>query len=171
LSVRRGAPRLAYLSANIVEDATGNAPAWAKPYTIVTVDGVDVGFVGLTTTSSSTSAHPKFVEGLSFTDPRAAVEKAGAEARAADADILLVLAHECIVPMVAALQNTEVRLDGILTGRCNDYGVTDLDLGVAHGHVQVGVGFALPTAHGDGDTVAGSPPGPGRRPTGSPTLG
>ncbi len=38
LSARVAQAAYPYLSANIVEDATGSAPSWAKPYTIVTME-------------------------------------------------------------------------------------------------------------------------------------
>ena len=82
-----------FLSANMVEKATGKIPAWAKPSTIVRVGGARIGIIGLTTPDTPHVTMGANVQGLSFTDPvEAAIEEARS-LRAQGADAVIVIAH------------------------------------------------------------------------------
>jgi 5'-nucleotidase len=87
------AARFPFLSANMVEKASGTTPAWAKPYTIVTVDGVRLGIIGLSTPDTPNVTTPANVVKLAFTDPVAATIAAAQQLRAAGADAVIVIAH------------------------------------------------------------------------------
>lgn len=94
-AVKRNAALATYpfLSANMLEKATGRTPAWAKPSTILEVSGVKLGILGLSTPSTPAVTNPLNVRSLLFTDPlKAAVENAKA-LRAAGADAVIALAH------------------------------------------------------------------------------
>ena len=96
------------------------APAdFATPYVVVPVEGVAVGVIGLTTISSSTSAHPGFVSGLEFTDYVAALEQHIPHARADGAEVVVVLGHVCLGNLLTALTQTDLVVDVALGGHCH----------------------------------------------------
>lgn len=78
------------LCANILK--ADGAPL-AKPWTIVTVDGLKVGLFGLTTEETAVQTHPKNVAGLSFADVTATAQKTADELRAQGCDVVIALAH------------------------------------------------------------------------------
>ncbi len=82
-----------FLSANMVEKATGRTPSWAKPWIITDVGGVKLGIVGLSTPDTPNTTVASNVATLAFTDPVPAAERAAQEARAAGADAIVVIAH------------------------------------------------------------------------------
>ena len=82
-----------FLSANMVEKATGNTPSWAKKSTMVTVDGARIGIIGLSTPDTPNVTMEANVLTLSFTDPVAAVKQEAAKLRADGADAVIVIAH------------------------------------------------------------------------------
>jgi 5'-nucleotidase len=82
-----------FLSANMVEKATGRTPSWAKPYTIVNVDGARIGIIGLSTPDTPNVTTPANVIKLAFNDPVAATIEAARALRAAGADAVVVIAH------------------------------------------------------------------------------
>jgi 2',3'-cyclic-nucleotide 2'-phosphodiesterase (5'-nucleotidase family) len=108
-----------HLSANIVDDATGELAAFAQPYVILPSNGIDVGVVGLTTQSTPTSGHPKFVQGLSFTDSVAALQAQIPQMRDDGADIIVVLAHECGFGLTGAVAAVADDVDLALGGHCH----------------------------------------------------
>jgi 2',3'-cyclic-nucleotide 2'-phosphodiesterase (5'-nucleotidase family) len=55
-----------FLSANIREKATGNIPDFAQPYVVEEVNGIQVGLIGLSSTTTPTSAFPDYVEDYNF---------------------------------------------------------------------------------------------------------
>ena len=82
-----------FLSANMLEKATGRVPNWAKPYTIVTSGGARIGIIGLSTPDTPNVTMASNVMTLSFTDPVAATVKAAAELREQGVDAVIVIAH------------------------------------------------------------------------------
>ena len=56
------------LAANIREKATGNIPSFAQPYIIKDIDGVQVGIIGLASTTTPYSTFPTNVVDYEFTD-------------------------------------------------------------------------------------------------------
>jgi 5'-nucleotidase len=88
------------LSANMVEKATGKTPWWAKPSIIVSVPGVKIGIIGLSTPDTPNVTMLANVTTLSFTDPVAATIREAKSLRERGADIVIVIAH--------------------MGGRCND---------------------------------------------------
>ena len=82
-----------FLSANMVEKATGQIPAWARPYTIVTRGGAKIGIIGISTPDTPNVTMAANVTTLSFTDPVAATVNAAKELRAQGADAVIVIAH------------------------------------------------------------------------------
>jgi len=63
-----------YLASNIYDKKTGQPVSWAKPYKMVTVDGVKIGLVGLTTPETAYKTNPTIVAGLEFRDPAASAK-------------------------------------------------------------------------------------------------
>ena len=64
-----------YLAANIVNKKTGKPVDWAKPYTIVNVDGVKIAFIGLTTLETAYKTTKENVKDIEFINPAAALQK------------------------------------------------------------------------------------------------
>ncbi len=81
------------LSANLIENATGATPAWAKKSIIVDAGGVRIGIIGLSLPDTPLRTIPANVKGLTFTDPVEATLETARELRAAGADAIVVIAH------------------------------------------------------------------------------
>ncbi len=89
-----------FVTANIVKNDTGNCSTagWTKPdfadapYTVKTVAGVKVAFVGVTTQEVPTITIASATTGLCFKDPAASIEHYYSEMTAA-ADVIVVLSH------------------------------------------------------------------------------
>ncbi len=81
-----------FLAANLFDKATGQRPAFAKPYVIVERDGVKVGVIGLATPESAFKAHPREVGQYRFADPVDSARQAIGELRG-KVDIIILLTH------------------------------------------------------------------------------
>ena len=81
-----------FLSANVVVDATGKTlfPA----YSIKTIGGVRVAFIGMTLKETPTIVTPSGVAGLDFNDEVATVNKLVPKLRAMGAEAVVVLMHQ-----------------------------------------------------------------------------
>lgn len=93
LGERAKGSRFPFLAANLVENSTGKAPLWTKPWTIVDAGGVRVGIVGLTNEDSPVTADPRHMTGLKFLPYAPSLEEAIPEVRAAGAEEVIVLIH------------------------------------------------------------------------------
>jgi 5'-nucleotidase len=82
-----------FLSANMVEKASGKTPAWAKRYTIVRSGSARIGIIGLSTPDTPNVTMAANVISLDFTDPVAATIAAAKELRAQGVDAIVVTAH------------------------------------------------------------------------------
>lgn len=93
LKKNAGMAKFPFLSANMVEKATGRTPAWAKPWVMTNAGGAKIAIVGLSTPDTPNTTVYSNVKDLDFTDPVAAAIRAAADARAAGADAVVVAAH------------------------------------------------------------------------------
>lgn len=82
-----------FLSANMVEKASGKIPGWARPYTIVRAGGARVGIIGLSTPDTPNVTMAANVESLNFLDPVPVTLQYVKELRAAGVDAIVVIAH------------------------------------------------------------------------------
>src|SRR5205814_2998577 len=82
-----------FLSANIVEKASGQTPSWEKRSIIVAAGGAKIGIIGLSTPDTPNVTTGANVAMLDFTDPVAATVKEAAALRASGADAVIVIAH------------------------------------------------------------------------------
>ncbi len=89
-----------YLAANIRLHSSGGIPGFATPFTIREVNGVRVGMVGLTTTSTPWTAFPPHVEDFQFIPYDEALNEWVPRAWAAGADVVVVLGHICSTAMI-----------------------------------------------------------------------
>ena len=93
---REGAPfdgqDFTTLSTNVTVDETGEA--LTQPYEIIDVDGVDIGFIGVTTEGTPEVVSPTGIEGLSFAPEAEAVNETVPLLQDAGADVIVVLMHE-----------------------------------------------------------------------------
>ena len=80
------------LSTNVIVDATGQPLTY--PHQIITVAGVDIGFIGVTTVDTPTVVHPAGIEGLTFLPEAEAVNATVPILEDAEVDIIVVLMHE-----------------------------------------------------------------------------
>ncbi|MCF0239492.1 MAG: metallophosphatase, partial [Streptococcus gallolyticus] len=99
-----------FLAANIEEEATGATPSYAEPYLITEVDGVKIGFIGITTPETLNTTSRENVKGLNFLDPVDAINKYSEEVRNNGADIVVALTHTGSVE----------ESDGTITGEAAD---------------------------------------------------
>ena len=84
--------KFTYLAANVLDKATGKPflPAWR----IEEVKGVKIGFIGAVLKGTPELVLASGIEGLSFEDEAAAINRVIPEVRAAGATVFIVLIHE-----------------------------------------------------------------------------
>jgi 2',3'-cyclic-nucleotide 2'-phosphodiesterase (5'-nucleotidase family) len=98
-----------FLSANIREKATGNIPDFAQPYVVEEVNGIQVGLIGLSSTTTPTSAFPDYVEDYNFIEYDEALTEVAPQVRSAGAELIMVVGHitqnemRALAPTAAAL--------------------------------------------------------------------
>jgi 5'-nucleotidase len=128
-----------YVSANVVDKATGQP--LLRPYVVVERAGVEVGFIGVTTPSSTRWLMPGYAARLSFADISDAVNRYAGELESRGVHAIVVLAH------AGGAQETDDEAEGEIVGETQQ--MTDaVDVVVAgHTHtlMNVRVGHKLVT--------------------------
>jgi len=110
-----------YLSANIRLRGTDSIPDFIDPYTILDVNDILVGIVGLTTTSTYYSAFPAFVEDFDFVDYGTALNEIVPKIWEDGAELILCIAHICYNEMFdLAPQAEALGISMIGGGHCNE---------------------------------------------------
>lgn len=119
------------LAAN-VRDRAGNPLNFLQPFTVISVNRVRVGVIGLTTSELLTDTQIEAAENLRLIPYETALQEAAAQARAAGADLLILIGHLCqaeayrLAPLAA--EQGIVLLGG---GHCHEI------LNAAHGNIQL----------------------------------
>lgn len=83
-----------FLAAN-VRDKDGTLPDFLRPFIVVKVNQVSVGILGLTTGELLMDTNPVAVENLRLISYESALRDAAAQARAAGAELLILISHLC----------------------------------------------------------------------------
>lgn len=95
LKARAAEARFPFLAANTIDEATGKPVGWqnVKPSTTVTVDGVRIGLIGVTTIDTPSQTIVANLRGLAFTPLVPAITREATELRATGDTVVVVLAH------------------------------------------------------------------------------
>lgn len=110
-----------FVSSNIRWKGTNEVPDFAEPFVLENVNGIRVGLVGLTTTTTPWSTFPAHVSELEFIPYRDALEEWVPRAWDAGADLVVVLAHICHDEMLSVLPTARELGVSVLTGgHCNE---------------------------------------------------
>ena len=110
-----------FLSANIREKATGNIPDFAVPYIVTEVNGVKVGIIGLTTTTTPYSTFPDFVIDYDFIPYENALREVVPQVKNDGAELLVVAGHICRFEMQALLGvANELGISAFGGGHCHE---------------------------------------------------
>jgi 2',3'-cyclic-nucleotide 2'-phosphodiesterase (5'-nucleotidase family)/predicted AlkP superfamily phosphohydrolase/phosphomutase len=118
-----------FLSANIVDAATGKYPDWNQPSTVLKIDGVRVGVIGATVRSTPELVSAGNTAGLAFLDEAERIHQESVRLEKQDVDVQIVVIHEgatvganaidgqpavpwqgAITPIVDKLQDTTIDL-------------------------------------------------------------
>jgi 2',3'-cyclic-nucleotide 2'-phosphodiesterase (5'-nucleotidase family) len=83
-----------FLSANIVEEDTGEAPDWVKPSKVFRVNGVRVGVIGATVRTTPELVKAGATAGLLFLDEAERIRRESARLRALGVKVQVVVIHE-----------------------------------------------------------------------------
>lgn len=130
-----------FLSANIRYKADGSTPEdWGiRPYTIVTVNEIQVGIIGLTTRSTPTTTNPVNVALFDFIDYEIALREVVPQVKADGAEMLVVAAHICQAEMEELAQDvSDLGIQVMGGGHCHEELATEVD-----GMVLLEAGTAL----------------------------
>lgn len=95
------------LSTNIRLKTTGAIPDFATPFLLETVEGVKVGLVGLSSTSTPFSTFPTYVEDFDFIPYAEALDEWVPQAWDAGAEVVVVLGHICHDEMTALVPTAQ----------------------------------------------------------------
>ena len=119
-----------FLASNIYDKATGKPVEWAKPYKIIDVNGLKIGFIGLATPETAFKTKPTNVENLEFKKPEEAAKEWTAKLKSGElpegkADVVIALTHlgseqdsktKEITGEAADLAKADTGLDAIISG-------------------------------------------------------
>ena len=111
------------LSANIRDKETGETPTeWGlRPFTILDINGLRVGLVGLTSTSTPHTTNPTNVADFDFWDYEDALRDVVPQVQAEGADLIIVLAHACENDLLwMANKVADLGIAMIGGGHCNE---------------------------------------------------
>jgi 2',3'-cyclic-nucleotide 2'-phosphodiesterase (5'-nucleotidase family) len=116
-----------YLGANIHWRENGEVPQdiGILPYTIVEVNDLSVGIIGLSTTSTPFVTNPANVSDLVFTDYERAVRES--LTKLSGTDLQFIIAHVCMAQLETLLQKiSDLGIDLIGGGHCNELGAREI---------------------------------------------
>jgi 2',3'-cyclic-nucleotide 2'-phosphodiesterase (5'-nucleotidase family) len=120
-----------FLSANIREKTTGNVPDFAQPYIIEEINGIQIGLIGLSSISTSTSTFPDYVKDYDFIAYDEALTEVTPQVRSAGAELIMVVGHISHYEM-SALAPTAAELGIAIIGGGHDHRrVAEMQDGVA----------------------------------------
>lgn len=80
-----------YVAANVIDKKTGNPIL--PPYTVITVNDVPIGFIGICLSDTPSTIVPSAVEGVKFLDEVTAINRSVAELKKQGVRAIVVLAH------------------------------------------------------------------------------
>jgi 2',3'-cyclic-nucleotide 2'-phosphodiesterase (5'-nucleotidase family) len=121
LNQRAAQSTFPFLSANIREKETGAIPGFATPYIVKEVNGIKVGLIGLTTTTTPFSTHPDNVKDFDFIAYDTALGEIVPQVIGDGAELLIVVGHICRSEMEAlAPYAAELGIAIIGGGHCHE---------------------------------------------------
>ncbi|RMH01345.1 MAG: bifunctional metallophosphatase/5'-nucleotidase [Chloroflexi bacterium] len=128
LRLRAEQSHFPFLSANIRYRSDNSSPTdvGILPFTITTVNDIQVGLIGLTTVRTPTTTNPNNVADFVFLDYETALREVVPQVRAAGAEMIVVPAHICQSEMMAlaeAVADLGISLLG--GGHCNELFATE----------------------------------------------
>lgn len=123
LEARAAQSNFPFVSANMRYKDTGEVPIdlGVLPYTVVERNGVRIGIIGLTTTTTPQTTAPYNVEPFDFIDYEMALREVVPQVQAEGVDLIIVPGHVCareLVPLVPTAVELGVHLLG--GGHCNE---------------------------------------------------
>ncbi|HWT22942.1 MAG TPA: 5'-nucleotidase C-terminal domain-containing protein [Solirubrobacteraceae bacterium] len=125
-----------FLSANIVEEETGEPPAWLRGSEVFDVDGVPVGVIGATVRTTPELVRADATAGLRFLDEAERIRGEAERLRAAGVEVQVVVIHEGAVLGANAIDGQPAApWEGPVIGIVQALQDTSIDLVVA-GHTH-----------------------------------
>lgn len=127
ISQRAAQAEFPFLAANLYRQGTQEIPDFAKPYSIVEIQGVRVGIIGLALRETPTVVAANNLRGLSFGEYEAALRRWAPVVKSEGAQIIIVLSHICPNDLLALA--SDVRDLGIALftgGHCHQARVTTI---------------------------------------------
>ena len=125
-----------FLSANIVEEATGEAPDWLDGSAVFRVNGVRVGVIGATVRTTPELVRADATAGLEFLDEAARIERESRILRRQGVRVQIVVIHEGAVEGANAIDgNPAEPWEGPVIGIVDALQDTTIDLVIA-GHTH-----------------------------------
>jgi 5'-nucleotidase/UDP-sugar diphosphatase len=109
-----------FLSSNIRFKGSQGSPGFATPLVVEGVNGIRVGLVGLSSTSTPSTTFPAYVEDYDFITYAEALQEWVPRAWQGGADLVIVLGHICYDEMLSLLPTAKALGVSVLTGgHCN----------------------------------------------------
>ncbi len=110
-----------FLGANIRLRSTGALPDYVDPYTLIDINGIRVGVLGVTTVETPVDTRPTNVADLEFRPYAEALDLYVPEMRAAGADVIIVAGHICGSETVALAERAAaLGIPLIAGGHCHE---------------------------------------------------
>jgi len=110
-----------FLSANIREKQSGENPDFATPYVIREVNGVKVGIIGLSSTTTPWSTFPTHVADYDFIPYETALDETVPAVKAEGAELLILIGHICYSEMLNLVPKAkELGIAMIGGGHCSE---------------------------------------------------
>jgi 2',3'-cyclic-nucleotide 2'-phosphodiesterase (5'-nucleotidase family) len=110
-----------FFSANIREKGTGAVPYFVIPYIVKEVNGIQVGLIGLTSTSTPLSTFPDHVKDLDFISYDMALMEIVPQVKGEGAELLIVVGHTCYSEMLELVQTAaDLEIAVIGGGHCHE---------------------------------------------------
>jgi 2',3'-cyclic-nucleotide 2'-phosphodiesterase (5'-nucleotidase family) len=130
LQTRAAESNFPFLSANIRPKSDGTTPEdlGIRPYTIVTVNEIQVGIIGLTTTSTPVTTNPVNVAEFDFIDYETALRQVVPQVKSEGAEMIVVPGHVCqaeLESLAQAVADLGIHLLG--GGHCNELLATEVN--------------------------------------------
>ncbi len=121
LRKRLAQSKFPYISANIREKISGEIPDFVVPYIIKEIDGIKIGIIGLTTTSTPLSTFPDNVVDYDFIPYLDALNEVVPEAKKDGAEFLILDGHICSYEMKKlAPEAKRLNISLITGGHCHE---------------------------------------------------